>query len=917
MTATVVLTGSRSALPKATRFWKKVDHLKAVVFRVEAGDEPGDADWDFYLRPASVDDAEAWWTHFWRPSNQEWIDGTLAPAIEFMDGHWSADCRKCAGTGPKGTGCRVREGVQYDVNPCPRLLSCVPCLLDVENLYAEFPLLNGELADVSAKAEIFFGEEAAPLSSGPNFCGAWSAADGKSYECDQDLNDRQADAMFDLGFRTSSGGKLLGEGPVCDELTWSNGHYIPAAGKSPCGKVVYLSGWSTHDEVHSNRPEVHPVTSLALDMGMVGKHTRELRVGAFIDGSMDENSVGFQVKNGVAGKATYDYHIMGKDDLPASVLLRLSSAGFQPAKPAPSCVEWSDHGRCDLWLPECSLDHLFSFKVEHDTPVEVRDRCADRKIEMLWSSPNGAASISKARLGWQHADYTFKMSVEPVAPLGGVLADAAPASVASGSSRACQMPKGRYERSKLRRWYRYKVHTTADFGKARDVTWTWSPPLAGSTVPPPGSVPQGGHDRHVWMPVPDKSGDHYFHPRFEEWYEGTLRAGVAVNGNSVTWAADELEAPRPSVRIEATKAAVNANGQFTVSLVPHAEGFCGEPNRWKYEWDLTYYKAPPQASGKPQTGLKVERREKLRSPLALPAGALPLTFAPGQQATLKLTVHDQLDVETAKAEITLTAPLLEIETKTTCADPDGGSKVEERTGPWESPSGGTASMVNKTLCRHTQVRARVWAVPVGVQKVFPESSAGKVTYTWADLKVAIKPEGSAPQWKWEPLPTTWQVLHPDTPDRTIVIVPDKSVTFNFQASVTATDQYGRKATAHVTGSNDFSPLPDLVDRLNKQYKEWRPQTPTPDPERTYADPIANELAILKRNARALRAKDDAALAVMRAELLAFSHYAFTRVARERHLTYAGPPAARFSVPATSTLRVRGALDAAARGVSPR
>src|SRR5262249_542308 len=49
------LTPSLDASAKATLFWKPVEHVKAKVYRVETGEEPGDADWDLYLRPVSID----------------------------------------------------------------------------------------------------------------------------------------------------------------------------------------------------------------------------------------------------------------------------------------------------------------------------------------------------------------------------------------------------------------------------------------------------------------------------------------------------------------------------------------------------------------------------------------------------------------------------------------------------------------------------------------------------------------------------------------------------------------------------------------------------------------------------------------------------------------------------------------------
>jgi hypothetical protein len=119
-----------------------------------------------------------------------------------------------------------------------------------------------------------------------------------------------------------------------------------------------------------------------------------------------------------------------------------------------------------------------------------------------------------------------------------------------------------------------------------------------------------------------------------------------------------------------------------------------------------------------------------------------------------------------------------------------------------------------------------------------------------------------------------------------VFQPDKPIKFNFQAMVTVTDHYGRKAVAEAHGTNDVTPLPDLERRLDRLWAVWRPTSPLPDPDHPGSDPLAREVARALHNIKGARA-DDAELArAVHASVESVIAYGYATVAAERGLRYA-------------------------------
>src|SRR5262249_61090157 len=65
----------------------------------------------------------------------------------------------------------------------------------------------------------------------------------------------------------------------------------------------------------------------------------------------------------------------------------------------------------------------------------------------------------------------------------------------------CVVPQGTKPDPQLKRWYGYKVSTTAHFNEP--TTWSWQKPNHGSVFapPPPANVPNGASEFVVWMPA--------------------------------------------------------------------------------------------------------------------------------------------------------------------------------------------------------------------------------------------------------------------------------------------------------------------------------------------------------------------------------------------------------------------------------
>lgn len=890
---------------KARNIFAHESDFEAIVTHVDTSDNPGDTDMNVLLRPPSVEQAEVWFGRFWPYMEQEWVDDVLADVVKTST--FGASCKACAGAGPQGTACKIQEGQTYASHPCPRLFACDACLKDMERTgrreYADPSLgFKFDRADLAVKAEIFVNNPGQ----------GWNDDNGTFREMKRDL-----------GFPNGT----------CNE---GDAHTV-------CGQRVWVSGWIATDGVHDGRPELHPVSAMIVDRGLSSSGARKLRIGSFIDGSTDSS---FQWVPWMANyhdlvpmarqwrfdtsRAPFTQLFRPKPptaSMPISEISSLSSSALKSIK-----IDFAQEAACTAPLKsqiaklddqieaiEAQIkelqeqrDHIGPdnegnvsktaiareiqrLNAERAAPSKTRNElraklaaCPQGKYRyaeavMDFDMMGGSYWVGDVKLDWL-VPASIAVDVKRFGNRAGYLSAAAPnmnslppppVVRAIGGLRPmtsqCIVPAGTQRAAGLKRWYGWKVTANAIFeNKSGVMTWQMPP---GSVVSKQLSTSLSGaaarEDFVVWVPAPA--------------YTGEIKASAKVSDGTSTSDSEEIinGAPRAWVDLREPSVAVKPDGRFYTAKVSAAVAdMCGDVSSMTFTW--TRDGAPVPAWKGP--------------------GPFDLTLRSGEKAKIEVVVEDAFGVEKAGDAQVVVAPELDVDATASCAS----------TAPLDvpTPRGFAAPQIRaaSTLCRETKLEgtARV----VAGELAFPESSVGKVTYKWADLKVATEDDG----WRWKPAPATWKVTYPDAAgaNKAVLIAPDRPTYFLFQAAVSGTDQYGRTATDYVRGDNDFTPIPDEKLVLKKLWATWRPNVPMPDETavKTSNDPLTRRFAAVLGQLNRAKTTDARSMLGVRSSLRQLRTYGFGMTAKDRNVTYTLPLRPVFSVKRTQRTNVEELNEAA-------
>ena len=944
--AAVVIGPNRGADAKATQFVRRVFDFEAVVTKVTVSDNPGDADFNFQLRPVdpTVDTGllapeviqrapestarylyESWhphatdwvWAQSWQDNLRFWFAGgfTLQPLRRSM---LSEQCRQCAGL-PNDDApiCEVTDG---EAHSCPELFSCRDCLYDMSRLTGE------NLNRFVIEAELFFGDE-------------WDDLNVQTLITGRALN---------IGWWGLASGSASG-GDACVERGWDpvrGEWYNTAPADSICGKRVLISGWATAEEMHQAKPEIHPISSIIVDW-TYGSDAGLYTVGAFIDGSHDGPGIWQFNYRDHFDPRDYPYTYQRPDRV------ELDLAGLQGEPPRAGSVGSPLSGATEYWTSECRVEPDVVFNTPHVEQVPHNGRCPTLLIGMNRDDPRGAAWIAQVHEQWSQSGFSLKLAATldtpggtlPVGPppplpgqspavqlqVTGIAGPTAQAAPAAGATQlmtmlplaACaitpELPRKPFEPAPpLRRWYTWTLDITGEkpLGVVPELRLESIPSGAVSfgTVQDVPDIEQATFHRRVplTMGVSERS----------PLYSAQVRVALAATSVATSkteefaWDTIQLVAPPPNVRLETRNPRVEpsaAGPVYVVDVDAAAGGFCGEIERLKYEW-RSHGGSETLAAVVP-TKAQASGKVPLFTTPSAPAAQGPhfqLSLRPGEAKTVAVVVSDEWGVERAVGAEVITAPLLAAQLDVGCGDGRPGaqevrpelargadssfSPLPERPGLPGSGQGGVR------YCRELWLVAR--AGERGYGATFPTALNG-LHYEWRDLMY----QSAATGWQWEDIPDSW-LGSPTTRDERITVrsvLPGTAEFgfYRFQASVTVTDALGRTATANLTGTNDVSAPTAVRKELETLWRSARPGAPLPLPDpcggdcastRPPADPLRAEFAGLLHQVD--RTKGDyRSMLWLRSHLDALRQLVMAVETGDPRLSDAGHPV--FSTPATT------------------
>jgi hypothetical protein len=395
----------------------------------------------------------------------------------------------------------------------------------------------------------------------------------------------------------------------------------------------------------------------------------------------------------------------------------------------------------------------------------------------------------------------------------------------------------------------------------------------------------------------------------------------------------ELRAPVPSVTISASgeKVATQAQGlSYTLQLSAKARGFCQGGYPLRYEW-FSYLKGQARTKMATVTG----------------TGPFTVTLEPGEEAIYEVVVTDPWNVQYAQAVHVLKAPTLQVHLATKCNDGQSGElaaqaltlddfKRQTRTAPLVSkasvvtyvptkiePSDSTASYT-KVLCNELVVAAAAYTGK-GVGASYPSVTLQGLKFTWSDLVHSTSTSAG----KWTAIPSSWMQftkftasgwqkveklpgglkiasefpLHGEQIQVLAIRPPDPVPEYEFTASVTAKDPWGRSASAEVYGSNEITPpgeIKSLVQNIWKKLllKAKVPVGPTPRATSGLTgDPLERILESLLLDL-STGAKGWYGREALRGSLRAFRNLASAKAAKLSGLKHTLPSVPAFTVAAT-------------------
>lgn len=506
--------------------------LHAVISTLYSEDNPGDTDYNFYLRPVTAEEkAKNLFPNFpqkmdlldvhWKmpsPCRDQWLDMVVFPPIrgvpkDKIPNRWkrwpwnrrgtillptdvgsgdlpeapinpddySPECKKCAG--PKQTKCEDIAKSQstasaYAENPCPKLFSCAECIYDMTRLaYPEASKHRGGAVDMlsmfTTKAEIFI----------------------RRNKEDNDHNATLTQAFEAMGIREISriNGKdwgpwgKKGEGrEYCSEIIYQDGKYSKKHNGYPCGKQVLFYGYVTYDIAHTMRPEIHPVHWMVME----GDSPEKYHVAHFIDGSKEEGSVPdwafpdwqFNYREGwgkqyMAPTQTFDLMLLQRITTPVGGL-----------------------------RPRCHVLDLFNYEAtaQIDRMGRSLDLCPRRTINLNFDNEGGAAFVTTVKTGPRADDFRYQLNARLETPHG-VLAENPPVVPLLTSDRCETRVKPGANPQRLRRWYRWSLESdlTDSGSDSMRTTWTKSPDEIRFMPISPGEIPRGKSRFSAWFPATD------------------------------------------------------------------------------------------------------------------------------------------------------------------------------------------------------------------------------------------------------------------------------------------------------------------------------------------------------------------------------------------------------------------------------
>lgn len=871
------LAASTPASAKVRYLYGKTDRIEAVITRVSISDELGDADYNFNLRPlapgepsvfdgpgARVDTdliGDTWllWDH--DPSAMNEWRARLASAIIGTRGHFSDQCRQCAGTGATGTACEmglattsVRRGrgfapYSYDVreHPCPKLFQCKECLYDMKRH-------SGEGFDnMSTNAEVFIQDRSSGSCS-------WN-----------DLNQRIHGAMRALGV----------DGP-CVELEWDSGQrrWRGAGEGSVCGRHVLISGVRSLDQSHDYRPEIHPVTSMVIAQpGLLNWHP--YAAATFIDGSYDSAAGGLGAVGGVVGLGTDDwtaeyYQLFRDGDFSPreDIYMSVLQGARPPAGRTANAIQ--------SWAADC--DHREQRRHQSINDVSVTNQtasgsavgggrdvpvCPKLTVDM---EPHacGAAWTAELGAGWRDARVEMVPTTRLLTPQG-IIADAERPPVDAPSRNECYKYGPDRANETLKRWYRWEVqaNTTYSNDDRNRVSWLWnrdSNLVRLLPVPPP-RPPQGRYTFSTWLPTPREGA-------LEQKYTTTLGSVLMMQQEQSLRKSLTMRAPSPTVqitpgRLRPTVAANRVTYAATITAPPR--GLCGESRYYGYSW---------RTNGEP-SGNGAELR---------------LTLAPGERKTVNVVAWDRWAVEGAYDTRVFEAPVLDVELAPRCGgvpSADGAAYLAP----------GAVAMGRASVCRSATLAASA-SETAGVGFREREHLGLDVRFAWpaADLKYMAPSTGG----QWRAVPRAWYSTTKPKPrsatdpivEELVINLPNETV--DIQATVTVTDRFGRTATANVRWTSETFTTPVAQAHVRGTWDWARRGTPLPSPcgdPRSLscpADGLARRIAWARSVIGTIDPQDPRGQAMIKRIVSTLREGVFSKVARERGLTYNPTPVADFT-----------------------
>ena len=887
---------ARDSHAKAKTLFYDGQYVEAIIYHVDVSSEAGDTDLNILLRPASAGKAEEFWQHFWPYAAQDWIDNALAPAL-IQPGQYGEACKQCAGRDEFGTKCKITAGTAYPKHPCPRLFSCKPCLDDFKKwernvsdltvkaeVFVDRPgginnELNGTLA--SAVAELGFSPQSCNEGDGQtdSLCGhsVWVSgfiALDEMHGSRMELHPLQR-IVIDRGLMGDNT-RRFSVGAFIDGSSTPTLPFVPGLGDEPpwmadYHKLVQMQSAFTFDtsqapftqSIAPHPQDWQPIVEFA----EVGHSAVVHQTNEFVS----EHVCMDPIHKGIA-KAQEEIDALNRDiaaEQKARDHTDENDTGGSPSKSTSTSAIIQLNEKKEPYLKEIA-------KLRED--LKKCPPSGYRKISVSLNDKNigGAYWVGDARIGWMKPE-SFDMKVSRLGNLAGYLSVNPPdvAHLPREPNANCFIPAVTKKDSKLKRWFGWKVKTSAKVKDKHKPTWKWTKPSEASVlVPqPPANVPNGDFEFVVWMPAPS--------------YAGTLK-GIESDNSGTSFQVRQLKVTPPRTRIVDEDGGPSVDPKkpgHVMKVQAQTLGLCGDSSGWTFAWTLDGVPVPEWKGPGPHTA----------------------TLEKDTQALVEVVVQDALGVEKVDDARVLIPPSFAvipyIECSTTAGKP--GNVRLERLSPrgWPAPKPGASS----TLCLSTKVGATSLLV-LGDEVLATPSPA---TYKWADLKIATEDDG----WTWREVPATWKVTYPDasSANQSVVITPDKPGYFEFQASVTATDAAGGTATANVTGSNDTTSPTELKPLLAKLWATWRPNTPVPTGKelRSSADPLTRKFAAVTGYIDRVKPDDTFAAERARGMVRDLYHFGFEVVGKQKNIVHARPKRPVFTVKATK-LPQREELNAAAR-----